>query len=172
MKTNRRPCLGVDFGRVIQGADLPSGKADTVFLSGSHEQALRSPATEGAYEALSTLVPLFEGRAWVISKCGERIQRRTLDWLHHNDFYQRTGIPRGNVRFCRKRADKAGHCTELAVTHMIDDRFDVHQALRGIVPNLYLFGPQQEPAPEWLRHTATWPDVTEAITASIAAEPH
>lgn len=171
MKTNR-PCLGVDFGRVIHGAELPSGTADTVFLSGSHEEALRSPATEGAYEALAALVPLFEGRVWVISKCGERIQRRTQDWLHHNDFYARTGLPQGNVRFCRKRADKAVHCRELAITHMIDDRLDVHRALRGVVPNLYLFGVRHEQPPEWLRHTATWPEATAAITADIAAAPH
>lgn len=169
MRTNN---LGVDFGRVIQGAELPSGPADTVFLSGTHEEALRSPATEGAYEALATLVPLFENRVWVISKCGDRVRRRTLDWLDHNNFYARTGIPRDNVRFCRKRADKAVHCEDLSITHMIDDRLDVHHALRDIVPNLYLFGAQPTPPPNWLHHTPTWPAVTEAITANIAAAPH
>lgn len=163
--------LGVDFGRVIQGGALPSGAADTVFLSGGLEEALRSPATDGAFEALARLVPLFDGRAWVISKCGERVQRRTLAWLDHHDFYERTGIPRGNVRFCRRRADKAAHCAELGITHMIDDRLDVHLALRGVVPHLYLFGSHSEPVPIWVRHTPTWAEVEAATTADIATAP-
>ncbi|MFC3961304.1 hypothetical protein [Nocardia jiangsuensis] len=28
----------------------------------------------------------------------------------------------------------------LGTTHMIDDRLDVHRALRGLVPHLYLYG--------------------------------
>jgi hypothetical protein len=113
---------------------------------------------------LPRVVARFGGRAWVISKCGPRIQRRTLQWLDHHDFYRRTGIPHGNVRFCRRRADKAVHCAELGITHMIDDRLDVHAALREIVPWLYLFGPQESPLPGWVRHTPTWADVERAIT--------
>jgi hypothetical protein len=160
-----QPRLGVDFGRVIQGGALSSGKEDTVFLQGGPREALASPPTDGAFDALARLARRFDGRVWVISKCGERIQQRTLAWLDHHDFYTRTGIHRGNVRFCRRRADKATHCAELAITHMIDDRLDVHRALRGLVPHLYLFGARSEPAPLWVRHTATWADVEAAINA-------
>lgn len=169
MNTTTQQALGVDFGRVIQGGALPSGTADTVFLSGGLEQALRSPATSGALEALARLVPRFGGRVWVISKCGERIQRRTLAWLDHHNFYARTGIPRENVRFCLRRADKAAHCAQLGITHMIDDRLDVHRALRDVVPHLYLFGPQHQPVPNWVVHTPTWADVEAAITARTPA---
>lgn len=155
--------LGVDFGRVIQGGGAETGDQDTVFLDGGLEEAMRTPATVGAFEVLPRLVTCFGGRAWVISKCGERVQRRTLQWLDHHDFYRRTGIPPGNVRFCRRRADKATHCAELGITHMIDDRLDVHAALRGIVPWLYLFGPQKSPPPDWVRHTPTWADVEQTI---------
>lgn len=86
---------------------------------------------------------------WIVSKCGERIQRRTLRWLDHHDVYERTGLPRGNVRFCRQRAEKASHCRELGITHFIDDRADVLSHLRGLVPNLYLFGAQTRPIPGW-----------------------
>lgn len=168
MNTNTQPRLGVDFGRVIQGAALPAGEEDTVFLHGGLEEALRSPPTDGALNVLDRLVGRFGGRGWVISKCGERVQRRTLAWLDHHDFYTRTGIPRGNVRFCRRRADKAVHCAELGITHMIDDRLDVHRALRGLVPHLYLFGRQTAP-PGWVRHTPTWADVEAAITADTPA---
>lgn len=161
--------LGVDFGRVIQGAALPSGDADTVFLGGSLDEALESPATDGAIDTLARLVPLFDGRAWVISKCGERIQQRTLAWLDHHDFYDRTGISRGNVRFCRRRQDKAVHCRTLGITHMIDDRIDVHRAVLDVVPHRYLFGHQSDPAPDFVRHTRTWAELEEAITADIPA---
>ncbi|MGI8335383.1 hypothetical protein ACRYCC_36005 [Actinomadura scrupuli] len=171
MNTIGRPGLGVDFGRVIQGAPGPDGAEDTVFLSGGRDAALRSPATEGTFDVLPRLAERFEGRVWIISKCGERIQGRTLEWLDFHDFYRRTGVPRGNVRFCRKRAQKAGHCAELGITHMIDDRLDVHRALRGLVPYLYLFGPQAAPAPDWVRPTLTWAEAGAAITADTVPAP-
>ncbi|WP_233608095.1 hypothetical protein [Nocardia stercoris] len=161
------PRLGIDFGRVIQGATFESGAADTVFLSGDTEAAMASPPSPDAFDVLPRLVELFGGRAWVISKCGPRVEERTRQWLEHHRFYDITGIPRDNVRFCRKRADKLPHCVELGITHMIDDRLDVHRALHGTVPNLYLFGVQSEPVPDWVRQTVDWPAVEVAITESV-----
>ncbi|WP_433710958.1 hypothetical protein ACQP2U_32550 [Nocardia sp. CA-084685] len=166
MNKERQQRLGIDFGRVIQGAAFATGAADTVFLSGGIEQALASPPSTDAFEVLARLVRRFEGQAWVISKCGPRVQERTLQWLDHHEFYDRTGVPKGNVRFCRARADKAKHCAELRITHMIDDRLEVHQALRDLVPHLYLFGVQEGPVPEWVEHTPTWPDVEIAVGAT------
>ncbi|WP_433683478.1 hypothetical protein [Nocardia sp. CA-119907] len=167
MNSYGQPRLGVDFGRVIQGAALPHRGADTVFLSGGIEEALATPPTDGAFDVLGRLVERFDGRVWVISKCGPRVQERTLQWLDHQGFYQRTGVSRDSVRFCRKRADKAIHCAELGITHMIDDRLEVHLALRDLVPHLYLFGVQAEPVPEWIEHTPTWPDVESAVGATL-----
>ena len=169
MNFTREPRLGVDFGRVVHGAAAASGPEDTVFLHGELDEALSSPPTEGAFEVLPGLVELFGGRVWVISKCGERIQRRTLQWMEHHDFHARTGIPPGNVRFCRKRADKASHCAKLGITHMIDDRIDVHRALRGLVPYLYLFGHRTGPVPDWVRHVPTWAETGTAVSEDIAA---
>ncbi|TDD76501.1 hypothetical protein E1293_27090 [Actinomadura darangshiensis] len=162
------PRLGVDFGRVIHGGLLAPGENDTVFLDGSFEQALASRATEGVYDVLPGLIEAFGGRAWIISKCGDRIRKRTLAWLDHHDFYERTGLPKDNVRFCRKREEKARHCAELGITHMIDDRLDVHRAIREIVPYRYLFGP--EAGPDWVRHIDGW-DAAEVIRRDIPAEP-
>ncbi len=167
MNKNSQPRLGVDFGRVIHGAAAADGLQDTVFLDGSFEEALASPATDGAFDVLPRLVDAFGGRVWVISKCGPRIQERTLAWLDHHDFYGRTGVPRGNVRFCRKRADKAGHCAQLRITHMVDDRVDVHHALVGSVPCRYLFGLQKGSAPEGVRHTLTWVELEHAVIADL-----
>ncbi|MGW4718144.1 hypothetical protein [Nocardia sp. NPDC004260] len=166
-----QPRLGVDFGRVIQGAALAPGDEDTVFLSGGLEEALRTPPSAGAFEVLPRLVRRFEGRAWVISKCGPRIEQRTRQWLDHHDFYDRTGIARENVRFCRARADKAVHCAELGITHMIDDRVDVHRALRDVVPHRLLFGAQSEPVPEWVRHVPTWEDAERTVLETTDGFP-
>jgi hypothetical protein len=163
MNISKEPRLGVDFGRVIHGGAASPGGEDTVFLSGGMEEAMSSPATAGTFEVLPGLVTRFGGRVWIISKCGERIQERTLRWLQRNDFYRRTGIAQGNVRFCRKRADKAGHCADLDITHMVDDRLGVHTALRGLVPHLFLFGPQTAPPPDWVRAVRTWADLDEEI---------
>jgi hypothetical protein len=165
---NMEPRLGVDFGRVIHGGLLAPGDQDTAFLDGSFEEALASPATEGVYDVLPGLIEAFGGRAWIISKCGDRVRERTLAWLDRHDFYERTGLRRGNVRFCRKRQEKAGHCAELGITHMIDDRLDVHRAIREIVPYRYLFGPKE--GPEWVRHIPDW-GAAQIIHADIPAAP-
>ncbi len=163
----RQPRLGVDFGRVIHGAAAPDGAADTVFLDGDDHEALVSPPSDGAFEVLPRLVERFDGQVWVISKCGPRIQARTLAWLDHHDFYQVTGIDRRNVKFCRRREDKAEHCSKLRITHMVDDRIDVHRAVQDIVGNRYLFGRQKGPAPDWVRHTVTWTDLEAAVSADL-----
>ncbi|WP_127503357.1 hypothetical protein [Actinoplanes solisilvae] len=151
--------LGVDIGRVIIDGGAQGG-ADTRFFSGDTARMLTTPAVPGAFAALARLAPRFD-QVWLISKCGERVRRNSLMWLDHHDFAARTGIPRENVRFCRRRPDKAIHCAELGITHFIDDKLDVHQALRGIVEHRYLFGPQAGPAPDWVEHALTWTDVLD-----------
>jgi len=151
---------------VIEGGLGADDAADTSFLGSSLEEAIESPATPGAFEVIPRLVALFEGRVWIISKCGESTQRKTLAWLEHHDFYARTGLPRGNVRFCRERAEKAIHCRELGITHMVDDRLEVHRAIRGVVAHRYLFGPQDGEVPDWVIHTPDWAAVADEIFAT------
>jgi hypothetical protein len=161
--------LGIDIGKVIiNGPAHPEG-GDTAFFTGDTARMLRTPAMPDAFETIARLVDLFDGRVWLVSKCGERVERRTRQWLEHHDFAGRTGIPPDHVRFCRQRADKAIHCTELGITHFVDDTLEVHEALRGLVPHLYLFGHgTTEP---WLRPTPTWAHAEEAITATLAGTP-
>ncbi|MFE1591989.1 hypothetical protein [Nocardia sp. NPDC058705] len=161
------PHLGVDFGRVIQGAALTPGAADTAFLSGGFGEAMSTPPSPDAFEVLARLVDRVHGNAWVISKCGPRIEQRTRQWLDHHDFAARTGIPREHLRFCRTRADKAPHCADLRITHMIDDRLDVHRYLRDLVPRLYLFGAQTAQVPAWVTHTPDWSAVERVVGADL-----
>jgi len=162
--------LGVDIGRVIIGGGVVPGSSDTQFFSGDTARMLATPAVPGALDALARLVPRFE-QVWLVSKCGERVQRHTRQWLDHHGFAARTGIPRENIRFCRKRPDKAIHCAELGITHFVDDKLDVHQALRGVVAHRYLFGPQRTPPPTWVRHTATWEEAETAIVRGLGRPP-
>ncbi|WP_350281357.1 hypothetical protein [Kribbella sp. HUAS MG21] len=128
--------LGIDIGRVIIAGG--SGAGDTSFSSGDAAAMLRTPAVPGAFDAIARLVPLF-GETWLVSKCGPRIQRRSLDWLRHHRFFERTGIPEDNVRFCLQRPEKAIHCAELGITHFVDDKPDVIAAITPVVPYRYLF---------------------------------
>jgi hypothetical protein len=163
---NENPRLGVDIGRVIIGGGVVPGSSDTQFFSGDTARMLATPAVPGAFEALARLVPRFE-QVWLVSKCGERVQRHTRQWLDHHDFAARTGIPRDNIRFCLQRPEKAAHCAELGITHFVDDKLDVHQALRDVVAHRYLFGVQPTPAPAWVQHTETWAAAEDAIVRSL-----
>jgi hypothetical protein len=86
-----------------------------------------------------------------------------MQWFERHRFFERTGIDSRNVRFCLKRPDKAVHCRELGLTHFIDDRTDVLDAMAGVVLNRYLFGPQPAPAARGMQHVATWDEVAREL---------
>lgn len=71
------------------------------------------------------------------------------------------------TRPCLRRADKAAHCAELGITHFVDDRREVLKFLVGIVPHLYLFGPQDDPAPTYATPTPTWDATEREILATL-----
>lgn len=136
--------LGIDIGRVIIGPTI-DGVADTRFIGTTFHQALQTPPAPRAFDVIAQLTTRFGGQVWLVSKCGPNVQAKSRAWLDHVDFWGRTGVPRGQVRFCRKRRDKADHARELGLTHFIDDRVDVLTHLRGLVDHLLLFGE------EWVR---------------------
>ena len=143
--------LGIDIGRVIIHGDGP----DTSFIGGSEEESLRTPPLAGALASIGNLVEIFEGRVWLVSKCGSRVAERSLRWLAHHRFWEETGLPREQVRFCRERKEKAGICLELGIGWFVDDRLDVLVPMAGIVPHRFLFGasfsrdPSVHPVPTW-----------------------
>jgi hypothetical protein len=168
-----RPRLGIDIGRVIIGPVDDDGVADTSFLSGSPDDAMRTPPTAGAFDAIARLADAFDGQVWLVSKCGPKVQAKTVRWLAHWQFWTSTGIPPDHVRFCRERRDKAIHCADLAITHFVDDRVDVLGHLVGLVPELYLFGKdwRHKPAPPWATTVLTWSDAEAAILGGSAPRP-
>lgn len=162
--------LGIDIGRVIIDGSAGVG-GDTAFFQGSQEAMLRTPSVPDAFESIARLVELFDGRAWLVSKCGPRVQQRSLDWLRHHRFFETTGLADGNYRFCLQRPDKAVHCADLGITHFIDDKADVHQALAGIVPHRYLFGKQQTGrVSAGVIPVLDWPAAEYAVRKSLSSD--
>jgi hypothetical protein len=155
--------LGVDIGGVLIGATDPSGRRDTAFLNGGEAQAMATPPVEGAFEAMRRLVARFEGRVWLVSKCGANVEGRTRRWLAHHDFFARTGLAPDHLRFCRERPQKRDHCADLGITHFVDDRPDVLEHLRGLVPHRFLFGVQRGPAPDDVTPVLDWAEAERRL---------
>ena len=164
--SHRQPRLGVDIGRVIIDGPADS-REDTGFFTGDDATMLATPEIPGAVEAIARLVRRFDGRVWLVSKCGPSVQARTERWLAGHDFFARTGVPLEHLRFCRQRAEKRAHCVALGLTHFVDDRPEVHAAIRGTVEHQYFFGPQPEPVPDYGHATPTWADAERLIEESL-----
>jgi hypothetical protein len=158
--------VGIDIGRVIMAPTDLDGRADTSFLHGTHEDAMATPPSADAFRVIGDLVAQTRGKVWLVSKAGPRIQKLTLEWLLHWDFYATTGVNPDQVRFCRERREKAVHAKRLGLTHFIDDRLDVLSHLTHIVDRLYLFGHQKPGTvvPRWATRVATWFDVERKLS--------
>jgi hypothetical protein len=163
----REPRLGIDIGRVIIDGPAHAQGGDTAFFTGDEATMLATPEVPGAVAAVARLVTRFDGRVWLVSKCGPRIQARTRRWLDAHDFYRRTGLPPDHLRFCRTRADKRLHCEQLELTHFIDDHPEVHAAIRGAVDHQYFFGPQRRPVPDYGLHVSTWAHTERLIEQTL-----
>lgn len=128
--------LGIDIGGVIIDRKK-NDKSDTSLFGPNY---LKAAAVQGAFATIKSLQPRFQGRIFLVSKCGHNIERKTREWLVHNRFPEETGVPIENVFFCRQRAEKAPICKRLGLTHFIDDRLEVLSYLES-VPFKYLFDP-------------------------------
>ncbi len=128
--------LGVDIGGVI--IDRVNDNTDTSFFGDNY---LRTTPVPGVFDALRKLVDQrFGDQVYLVSKCGQKVQNKTLQWLEHHHFYDITQIKRGHVHFCRERHQKSEICQRLRITHFIDDRLEVLSYLTTVA-NRYLFRP-------------------------------
>lgn len=125
--------LGIDVGGVIIGGD----GEDTSFFS---DNFLLTPELEGASDVIARLKPQFDDVV-IISKCGPKVEKKTILWMHYHKFFEKTDIDSDRMFFCRKRPEKAGIAEALGVTHYVDNRMDIIRSMIGTVPNLFLFAP-------------------------------
>ncbi len=160
------PRIGLDFGGVIVRSRASIEGEDTRLAEGEGAEV----ALPGAFEGVRELVAMCGGEVWIVSKAWPRMQARTLAWLDAAAFHERTGLDRGHVRFCLERADKAGICRELGITHFVDDQMEVLEALRGTVPHLYRFGEPGEGAdpPPWATCVSEWPELVRSLERAVA----
>jgi hypothetical protein len=122
----------------------------------------------GASDALARLQRLFEGRVWLVSKCGARVEGRTRRWFSAHRFFERTSIDPEKLLFCRTRPEKAPICARLRITCFVDDRWDVLASMAGIVTNRVLFGSRVAPASDVVA-AADWLEAEAAVAASHQA---
>jgi len=134
--------LGVDVGGVI--IDRQNDRADTSFFGPNY---LQTTPVEGVFDCLHAAVSA-GFTVHIVSKCGQNTQRKTLEWLAHHRFYERTGVDPERVHFCRTRPQKAPICTAQGITHFVDDRLDVLEYLND-VGELYLFQPNAADEARW-----------------------
>ena len=161
--------IGIDIGRVI--IKPAETHHDTSFLSGSDADAMRTPPSEGAFDAIRRLYSVSGGRIWLVSKCGARVEARSRAWLAHWRFTEHTGVTPDRFRFCKKRPDKAIIARELGLEAFIDDRVDIARHLGGVVEHRLLFGPQKRGTvvPAGVEPVADWADVLDVLLPRVAA---
>lgn len=164
-----QPRIGFDIGRVLIHAG--DGSGDTSFLSGSDDDAMLTPPMEGAFEVIREITERVDGRTWLLSKCGPNVQRRSLRWLRHHRFHERTGLRPDHVIFCRRRPDKAPHCKRLGLGAFVDDRPDIHRHLESIVPLRILYGPQKpgKHPPAGVLPALNWEEVRAILMPRLGA---
>ena len=122
---------------------------------------------EGVVEPFADFFRRFGGRVWLVSKCGPKVQARTRRWLDRHRFFQTTGIPYGQLRFCLNRRDKAPICDELGIGLFVDDRLDVLDAMRDVVEHRFQFGATS--APSGIVPAPTWAAAEEAILRALGS---
>ncbi len=161
--------MGLDVGGVI--VDLVGRNSDTSFFG---TRPLDTPAVADAFTTIAELVQgPFGGRAVIVSKAGPRVSARTLDWLRHHRFHELTGIAPADVHFVRARPDKDEVCRRAGVTHFVDDRLDVLEALTTVSHRYLFLGglgsvgrvPSRKPHGIVLAHT--WPQLASQIRVSV-----
>ena len=156
--------LGVDIGGVIiQPTDDDD---DTSFFGDNY---LRTPPIPGAFDGLAELGKVFDDRIHIVSKCGERTRRRTVEWLLHHDFHRRTDIPPERIHFCLTRPEKAPIAAELGLTHFVDDKLEVLSYLQTVAHRV-LFRPEEREIAAYaghlphVRRVESWPELVVAVT--------
>ena len=135
----KKHALGVDIGNVI--IDFRQiDKDDKEFLENRYSTI---PAAEDVFDALKVLNEHLNGRVYLISKATDWGQKKIIAWLADNDFHIKTGIDPKNVIFVGERHEKAYFIEKLGLTHFVDDRLEVLSHMVGLVPHLFLFGPDE-----------------------------
>ncbi len=134
--------LGMDLGGVICDRVKPDGQMVKDFLTDYRDVT----EVDRSFWAIQKLVErLGKDNCFIVSSNMSAItELASRYWLTFRNFCGNTGFNPDHIFFCRGRELKAPICQELGITHFIDDRPQVLQALVGAVPSLYWFKPREQ----------------------------
>lgn len=130
--------IGIDIGGVIIAQDTDD--PDLFFT----DSFLIAEPFENCFKTITRLVQNFGSEnIFIISKCGEKVQKKSREWLEHKDFFRLTGFNPDHLNFCLERHEKAGIAQTLHLTHFIDDRYSVLKYMVDLplIERLILFCP-------------------------------
>lgn len=111
----------------------------------------------GSFESLGAIVRSGNfDNVYIVSRASLFTRVYFLFRFWRLGFWETTGIPRKNIRFCLKNREKIDICKELGVTDFIDDRFPVLERM-GSLDNRFAFNPTK-------RETQKYPQVLAGST--------
>ncbi len=125
-------------------------------------------------DALPSLELLHEQghELFVISKCGDRVEQRSREWLQARDFSARTGAGEDRWHFVRERPDKAPLAERLRLDAFVDDNAGVVRSMVPVVRTAVLLRPEvsEHPLPDGVLQARSWAEVLElpALTRHTA----
>ena len=106
--------LGIDVGGVLAQSDTDVAERGGVGRGLTVDMQSRPP-TADCLAIVAALVRLFGAEhTFIVSKCGEHMQRATVVWLQHFDFFAKTGVLTSHVAFCTNRSGIEGEGLELS----------------------------------------------------------
>lgn len=154
--------IGID----IMGVILPKA-----IETGTVEDFLACSALPNAIDSIKKLVKLYKPEnIFIISKCPEFAEKVIARWFDEHDFFAETNFRRSNIYFCREQDDKAPIAEKLQLTYFIDDKTNVLDFMKNIVPNriqlVVEFVAEVSNSEDGIIYLNNWPSVLEYITKS------
>lgn len=114
--------VGIDFGNTLT-TDRSSITCN--YLESKPRITSNYVEFPNAIRVTKRLVDDPDTKVYIISKVNIEQHRRVIEWIDHNNFYERVGISASDVFFCKERYEKGGIAKDLGITHHIDDRPEV-----------------------------------------------
>jgi hypothetical protein len=161
----------MDNHMILIGMDVHGVIMDKFDKSKSVEEYLTTVPLKHATTVIKNIIDLYgPENTFIISKCPMYAEDEIIKWLDNQNFFTEIGFIRSNVYFCRERTDKAPVAKQLRLTHFIDDRVDVLNAMKDVVSNRILFtggGNHEESDDKTITELDNWDSVQDYITKTV-----
>ena len=131
--------LGIDFGNVVID-HLTFGTTPEFIDTGDYRTI---PPVPDSLEIIADLEKKFGANIFIVYNANQVADAKIHSWLDYHHFFKRTRISPDQVIRTNQGRNKRPLCSELHITHFVDDRLEVLTHLIGEVGNLYLFRPQK-----------------------------